>query len=283
MILQEIVAWKREELKARKEKKKLLDLKARLSCAPPARNFVQAIKRKGNLASLIAEIKKASPSRGVFCSSFSPQKVACAYERAGARAISVITEQKYFLGNPDYLQQVRAVSSLPLLCKDFIIDPYQIYEARLWGADAVLLITAVLSRGELVDFLGLVSETGMSALVEVHTSHELSVALEAGAEIIGINNRDLNTFQTDLNVTSALAPLVPKEKVVVSESGVRTFEDIRNLSDFGVDAVLVGEALMCAPDPEGAVRRLLGKDINDGLPGIEREIGLLGVEAGAEG
>jgi indole-3-glycerol phosphate synthase len=207
---------------------------------------------------LIAEIKKASPSRGLICRDFNPRQIACLYQEAGASAISVLTDERFFQGHPDFLKVVKEVTSLPLLRKDFIIDEYQIYQSRLLGADAVLLIAAILGRQQLVEYICYVKELGMAALVEVHTHDELCRVLETEALLVGINNRNLHTFQVDLGVTYQLISAVPKERVVVSESGICSREDVIGLAEAGVDAVLVGEALMGAGDIRAAVAELLG-------------------------
>ena len=207
---------------------------------------------------MIAEVKKASPSRGLIRADFDPAEIAAAYEEAGASAISVLTDEKNFQGRLEYLEAVHRAVSLPVLQKDFIIDPYQVYEARAALADAILLIVAALCREELTEFMALAEELGMASLVEVHTSEELDVALEVGAKVIGINNRNLQTFETKLETTLELAPKIPSDRILVSESGIFTRADVERLMAAGVDAVLVGEALMREPDPGTKVRELLG-------------------------
>ena len=207
---------------------------------------------------LIAEVKKASPSKGLIRPDFDPVEIAKTYEQAGASAISVLTDEKYFQGRLDYLKAVREAVGLPLLRKDFIIDPYQIYEARAAGADAILLIVAALSKSELSEFMILADELGMASLVEVHAAEELDIALETGVRIIGINNRNLQTFETKLETTLELAARVPPDKVLVSESGIFTRADVERLMEVGVDAILVGESLMREPDPGVKVKELLG-------------------------
>ncbi len=229
-----------------------------LPTAPPAitltRGFARALAAPG--MSLIAEVKKASPSRGVIRADFHPTEIAQAYERADARAISVLTDEKYFQGKLAYLEEVRAACGLPLLRKDFIIHPAQIFEA-VGRADAVLLIVAALAPATLAEFLALAAGCGLDTLVEVHDRAELEIALEAGAPVIGINNRDLRTFTIDLRTTFALLPFIPADRVVVSESGVKTAADVTALREAGVHAVLVGESLMSKPDIAAAVRELL--------------------------
>ncbi|NPV26635.1 MAG: indole-3-glycerol phosphate synthase TrpC [Firmicutes bacterium] len=258
MFLERIVAHKREEVARLQTCFPVKELKKRAADAPPTRDFYQAIQRDGPQVNLIAEIKKASPSRGVIRADFCPREIARTYDLAGAKAISVLTEEKFFLGHPKYLQQVKAVTPLPLLRKDFIIVPYQVYESRVLGADAILLIAAILEQSQLEECLGLAGELGLAVLVEVHTAAELTRVLATGAEIIGINNRNLDDFQTDLATTFSLAPSVPAGKVVVSESGIRTAAEIGWLAASGVHAVLVGETLMQAADIGQAVKRLIG-------------------------
>ncbi|HHW39911.1 MAG TPA: indole-3-glycerol phosphate synthase TrpC [Syntrophomonadaceae bacterium] len=258
MILDQIVSAKREEVARLREAFPLHRLRRQAEEAPPARDFLRALKRTGGQVNLIAEIKRASPSRGVIRPDFDPPALAREYESAGAKAISVLTDERFFQGHPEHLRRVREAVALPVLRKDFIIDPVQIYESRLLGADAVLLIAAVLEQSRLEDCLALARELGMAALVEVHTEEELYRVLRTGARIIGINNRDLATFKTDLSTTFNLAPLIPPGRVVVSESGIRTGEDLVRLAERGIDSVLVGEALMRAPDVAAEIRRLLG-------------------------
>jgi indole-3-glycerol phosphate synthase len=257
-ILDDIVAAKREELEQGKSEVPIEALERRISAQPRPLNFSGAL--LGDQVRLIAEIKKASPSRGLLSPDFDPVALADTYAENGAAAISVLTDPR-FQGTLDHLASVKEVvqaRGIPVLRKDFLFDPYQVYEARACGADAVLLIVSILTPQKLADFLSLGRELGMECLVEVHTPEELQAALDAGAEIIGINNRDLRTFHTDLAVTRELAQLVPKGKVIVSESGISTEEDMRDLKDLGVNAALVGEALVTAPDVGAKVRELAG-------------------------
>lgn len=262
MILDRILADKRVELAERKAKKPLAELVSAVRQTPQARDFRSAIARKPTVPNsrirLIAELKKASPSKGLIRADFDPVAIARVYEKAGASALSVLTDERYFQGRLEYLTAVRDAVELPILRKDFVIDPYQIYEARVAHADAVLLIVAALEKKVLTELLAVTGNLGMAALVEVHASDELDVALESGAEIIGINNRDLRTFETNLRTTLELAPRVPEDKVLVSESGIFTRRDVERLMDAGVDAILVGEALMREANIEGKVRELLG-------------------------
>jgi len=207
---------------------------------------------------LIAEVKKASPSKGLIRADFDPVQIAKTYEAAGASAISVLTDEKYFQGRLEYLTAVHDAVSLPTLRKDFIIDAYQVYESRAAKADAILLIVAALDAGRLRDLMALATELGMASLVEAHSSEELDIALEVAARIIGINNRNLQTFETKLETTLELASRVPGDRVLVSESGIFTRSDVERLMAVGVDAILVGESLMREPDPGMKVRELLG-------------------------
>jgi indole-3-glycerol phosphate synthase len=254
-ILDTIVAAKRRELGERKEAVPLKVLKRRVAEREAARDFAGALKQPGT--GLIAEAKKASPSKGLLCPDFDAVRLARTYERAGAAAVSVLTEAEHFLGSLDYLTAVKETVSIPVLRKDFIFDPYQVYESAAAGADVLLLIAAMLTAAQLKRLHGLTADIGLASLVEVHNEAEMKRAIEAGAGIIGINNRDLRTFEVDLGVTEKLAPLAPPEAVIVSESGVRTREDIRRLADAGIDAVLVGETLITCQDIPGTIRELL--------------------------
>ena len=257
-ILDRIVADKRQELAAAKAATPLAELKARLGEAPPLRAFAEAL--RGPSIRLIAEVKKASPSRGVLRADFDPVRLARQYAEAGAAAISVLTDEEHFQGSLAHLAAIRGAlpDGPPLLRKDFLFDEYQLYEARCHGADAVLFITAILDTALLSRLITLADSLGMAALVEVHDEPELKRALAAGGEIIGINNRDLRTFEVDLATTERLRPLVPPEKTIVAESGIFTRDDMRRLAACGVNAVLIGEALVTAADPRAKVRELLG-------------------------
>ena len=211
----------------------------------------------GEHTRLIAEVKRASPSRGILCPDFNPVELAKSYAQGGATAISVLTEANYFEGSLDHLAAVREEVSLPLLRKDFIFDPYQIYESRAYGADALLLIVAILSQEQFEELLWLSRSLGLSCLVEVHSEDEVERALLSQAKIIGINNRDLNTFTVDIKTTRRLRPLIPPERMVVSESGIGSRGDIEKLKGWGVNAVLVGEALVTASDVPAKVRELI--------------------------
>jgi indole-3-glycerol phosphate synthase len=225
------------------------------------RSFYNALDRDDRL-NLIAEIKKASPSKGLLREEYDPVEIAIDYESHGAAAISILTEEDYFLGSLEHLRSVRPNVSRPLLRKDFIFDPYQVYEAAGAGADAILLIVAILDAATLASLIQLAEQTGLDALVEVHDRQELNIALGAGAKIIGINNRNLKTFRVDLHNTLQLAPHVPDAAILVSESGIHTADDIRMLRDVGCDAFLIGEAFMKAEKPGRALRELMIRSLN---------------------
>jgi len=259
MILDDIITIKRAELSAVREALPLRQLEALVKSAPETRGFARALAcDTGTKNRIIAEIKKASPSKGVIRHIFDPVVTAREYEHAGATAISVLTEERFFQGSLSYLRQVKTECGLPVLRKDFIIDPYQVYEARAFGADALLLIVAALDAGLLRELLALSDSLQLDALVEVHTRDELTIAIDTGARIIGINNRDLRTFTTDIATTIALCPAIPDDRIVVSESGINTADDIRRLKDAGVDAFLIGEALMREPSPGVKLKELIG-------------------------
>lgn len=257
MILDQIVANSKRELES---KKRLLTLqevqKAALKQLPPL-DFASAL--RGDRLRLIAEVKKASPSRGVIRPDFNPVQIAQIYADNGAAAISVLTETKYFQGSLNHLKNIKNAlgNRLPLLRKDFILDPYQVYESRAYGADGLLLIVAILTSERLTELLQLSHSLGMSCLVEVHNEAELDIALNNGAMVIGINNRDLRTFAVDITITQRLRPLIPSDRIVVSESGIRDRKDMEKLRQWGVDAVLIGEAFMSAPDIAARMRELL--------------------------
>lgn len=257
MILDEIVAYKKEELALAKRRLPLADVKARAADAGPLRGFGRALAEGGGIR-LIAEVKKASPSKGVIRQDFDPLAIAKTYASSGASCLSVLTEQKYFQGDLAYLSGIRSAVELPLLRKDFLVDAYQVYEARAAGADAILLIAACLERREMEDLLGIATDLGLDVLVESHTAKELDRTLLAGAKIVGINNRDLLTFAVSLDTTFGLLQDIPDDRTVVSESGISTREDVVRLAQAGVDAVLVGESLMREQDIGKKVKELLG-------------------------
>ena len=257
MILDEIVAYKKKELLETKRAIPFADQKERAADAGPTRGFGKAL-LSGTGIRLIAEVKKASPSKGVIREDFDPVKIAGTYEGAGAACLSVLTEKKYFQGDLGYLAAIRKSVGLPLLRKDFIIDEYQIFEARAAGADAILLIAACLDKRQMEDLLGTAEEIGLDVLVESHTSKELDKSLVAGARIVGINNRDLTSFTVSLQTTFDLLKDIPDDRIVVSESGIKSRDDVAKLERAGVDAILVGESLMREKDIGKKVKELLG-------------------------
>ncbi len=255
-ILAEIVDYKKQFVLESKQRTPQKHLEEIARSAGRGRGFLKTLRGPG--CALIAEIKSASPSKGAIRSDLDPLAVARAYEDNGASCISVLTDEKYFGGSLARLAAVRREVRLPILRKDFIIDTYQLYEARSAGADAVLLIAACLDDQRLRTFMGVTRSLGMDSLVEVHDRGELDRAVTAGAKLIGINNRDLRTFKTDLTVTGDLAPFAPKNSVIVSESGITGPEDVRRVHALGANAVLVGESLMLAVDIGAAVREFAG-------------------------
>jgi len=257
-ILDTIVTAKQEEVARAKTALPEAVLRDRLAGAPPPRDFSAAL-WGGPPVRLIAEVKKASPSAGVIREDFDPVAIARIYQEHGASCLSVLTDEPYFQGSLEYLRQIRAAVELPVLRKDFIIDPYQVLEARAAGADAVLLIAECLSGGALGRLHDAIVELGMTPLVELYEPANLARVLAAGARLVGINNRDLKTFQTDLEHTIRLRPQIPDDRLVVGESGIRTRADVERLEAAGVDAILVGESLMARPDVGAAVDELLGK------------------------
>ncbi|MGB2692391.1 MAG: indole-3-glycerol phosphate synthase TrpC [Thermodesulfobacteriota bacterium] len=256
MILDEIIENKTSEVEVSKISLPLEQIQEQIKDALPSRNFFQAINPEGELK-IISEVKHASPSKGIFREDFDPVEIAKSYSAGGASAISVLTDEKYFRGSLSYLKSIRAEVETPLLRKDFIVDPYQVYEARLFGADAILLIVAALDQPSLSNLLELTHSLQMNAIVEVHDEHELDRALEADARIIGINNRDLRTFDVNLNVSIKLSKRVPKDKIVIAESGIGSIEDIDNLRAEGVHVFLIGETFMKAPDPGQKLAELI--------------------------
>ncbi|MFH1407284.1 MAG: indole-3-glycerol phosphate synthase TrpC [Candidatus Omnitrophota bacterium] len=254
MILSEILHHKKSAVD---ERKRLKPLNAFTKTTLTAKRGFKDHLKKENHICLIAEVKRASPSAGEIVSHFDPKTIAEIYSTAGANAISVLTEEKFFLGKLGYLKAVRDVVELPVLQKDFIIDPYQIHEAAAYGADAVLLIADILSEEEIKKFIALCKELSLDALVEAHTQEDVEKALAAGAQLIGINNRDLHTFKVDIATTERLIRFIPKEKVIVSESGIKTHNDVSYLRSLGVHAVLIGEAFLRSPDMGAKVREIM--------------------------
>ncbi|MFC5448097.1 indole-3-glycerol phosphate synthase TrpC [Paenibacillus aestuarii] len=259
MFLDKIVATKRLEVEAM-ESFSITEAERRIAEMPNCRGFQQALTaRRNRPMGLIAEVKKASPSKGLIREDFEPAALAQAYEHAGADCISVLTDVQYFQGNNAYLSAVRSAVQIPLLRKDFIIDEKQIYEARLIGADAILLIAAILSQQQMKLYLSLAAALGMDALVEVHDREELERALELDTQLIGVNNRNLKTFVTDLHTTEELISFIPANKTVVSESGISSRDDMAYLQQIGAQAVLIGEHFMRQPVVETAVYDLMGE------------------------
>lgn len=258
MILDKIATAKKIKVQEEKQAVPLAELLAGLKDCPSPRDFKLSLQR-GKKPGIIAEIKKASPSKGVIKTDFNVLEIAECYEQSGVEAISVLTEEAYFLGDSRYLSTVSKLVSVPVLRKDFIIDPYQIYQSRVLGADIILLIAALLSREELIAFQNIAGEIGLQCLVEVHDREELEVVLDTQAEIIGINNRNLKTFVTSLQTTETLRALIPQGKVVISESGIRSRQDIEYLQALDVQGVLVGESLMRAESIEEKLKDLRGE------------------------
>ena len=261
-ILEEIVWHKEKEVDQMRERLPLLELRKQVQDAPPVRDFAEALRRGKTQPALIAEVKKASPSKGVIRKNFNPVQIAQAYEQGGASCLSVLTDAKFFGGSFDNLSLIRGSVDLPLLCKEFIVYPYQIYMARAKGADAVLLIAAVLSDQDLQYFVKITQTVGMTALVEVHTLEELDRALAvAGVTLVGINNRNLEDFSVDLQTTCQLLqqrlPALKERGIgVVSESGLQTKDDLQVVQQAGANAVLIGESLVKQPDPQAAITAL---------------------------
>jgi indole-3-glycerol phosphate synthase len=264
-ILHDILQRTRADVLDRRARAPLAELKARCRDCPPARDFMGALRRErgtdGRRAGpirVIAEVKKASPSKGVIRADFAPAELAHAYARAGAQAISVLTDEPFFQGSLEDLTAVRKAVDLPILRKDFHVDPYQLWEARAAGADAILLIVAALEPAELLDLMGLSRELTLAALAEVHTRQELETVLTCGARLVGINNRDLQSFAVSLDTTFGLIPHVPPDVVLLSESGIGRREEVARLASAGVDGILVGEGLLRHEDVGEALRNLVG-------------------------
>lgn len=256
--LKEIVLKKKERLTLAKQALPEEELKNKLQGLSPARPFIEAISKPRQI-SLIAEIKKSSPSKGLIRENFNHQEIAGIYQEAGVQAISVLTEEDFFSGNINFINEVKAVTQAPVLRKDFIIEPYQIYESRFYGADAVLLIAGLLTQDEITNMTGIAAELGLDCLVEVHEEKELKKVLKLkNIPLIGINNRDLHTLETDFKTTEKLFPLIPKDKVVVVESGIKSYQDVLFLKILGVSAVLIGTAFMEAPDIRKRVEEVMG-------------------------
>ena len=257
-VLSRILARKAEEVASRRARTPLTEVIARAADAPATRGFAKAIEAKiaAGHAAVIAEVKKASPSKGVLRADFRPADIAASYERGGAACLSVLTDVDFFQGHDDYLLQARAACALPVLRKDFTVDDYQVHEARAMGADCVLLIVAALDDARLGGLCDLAMGLGLDVLVEVHDADELERALQTASPLIGINNRNLRTFDVSLDTTLALQAAVPADRRLVTESGIFERGDVRRMRDAGIDAFLVGEAFMRAEDPGTALRSL---------------------------
>lgn len=258
-VLDQIVADKRQEINQAKVSRPLTEIEALLPEAPPVRDFVAALKNADGIG-LIAEVKKASPSAGIIREDFNPVAIASAYQANGAACLSVLTDEPYFQGHLDYLKAVRTAVDVPVLRKDFIIDPYQVVEARAAGADCILLIAECLDDCHLRELYFQASELGMECLIEIYDPENLERVLKLDPPLLGINNRDLKTFVTELSHTTDLAKDVPAGTLLVSESGIRTHDDVVHLQQFGVKGILVGESLMRQEDIGQAVRQLLGRE-----------------------
>ena len=257
-VLQKILDVKRAEVRVARAAVPLAEMERRARSAPPARDFVGALRAKTGAGrpAVIAEVKRASPSKGLLRADFRPADLARSYERGGAACLSVLTDREFFQGAPEHLLEARGACALPVLRKDFILDPYQVYEARALGADCILLIAAALPLAQLRELEAVARELGMAVLAEVHDASELESALALETPLIGINNRNLRTFETRLETTLALGARVPAPRIVVTESGIGTVSDVRLLRDAGIQAFLVGEAFMRAEDPGKALSRL---------------------------
>jgi len=259
-ILTRILARKREELEAARKAVPLAEIERRAAAAPPPRDFTGALRARiaAGLPAVIAEVKKASPSKGVLREDFDPAAIAKSYEAGGAACLSVLTDRDFFQGAPEDLAQARAACSLPVLRKDFLTEPYQVYEARAMGADCILLIAAALARQDMQGLEASARSLGMAVLVEVHDAVELEAALSLKTPLLGINNRNLRSFETRLETTLDLLERVPEDRLVVTESGILASADVARMRARSVHAFLVGEAFMRAPDPGGALRQLFG-------------------------
>jgi len=256
-ILERILQRKSEEIEAGQAHAPMKELLARSRDCLPVRGFELALKRVSQQGpAVIAEIKKASPSAGIIRENFQPGEIASSYAKAGAACLSVLTDVDFFKGDPEYLQQARKACHLPVLRKDFIIDPWQIHESRVMGADCILLIVSALEQAILQDLLNLAKETGMDVLVEVHDEAEMERALRLDHDLIGVNNRNLNTFETSLETSERLKRMLSGDQLLVTESGIRTVGDVKRMQDSGINTFLVGEAFMRETDPGQALKRM---------------------------
>jgi indole-3-glycerol phosphate synthase len=259
-ILREIIAVKREEIAAAKARESPAALQSRAEACAPVRDFAGALRARiaAGRAAVIAEVKKASPSKGVLRADFDPAEIGASYARGGAACLSVLTDVQFFQGAPEHLRAARGASGLPVLRKDFIVDEYQVAQARVWGADCILLIVAALDRARLKDLEAAARALGLAVLVEVHDARELDDALELATPLVGINNRDLRTFNVSLATTLDLLPRIGGDRLVITESGILAAGDVARMRAAGVHAFLVGEAFMRAPDPGTELARLFG-------------------------
>ncbi len=256
-ILKEIIQRKKERILLAKQQLSEDDLKTKIQNLKPARSFIEAINKPKQI-SLIAEIKRQSPSQGIIRQDFNLQDIARIYQESGVQAISVLTEEDYFGGNIYYINEVKNIVSCPILRKDFILEPYQVYESRYYGADAILLIADLLSKEKLFELMQVAQGLGLACLVEIHDEKELKKVLSLKAPLIGINNRDLHTLEVDFKITEKLFPLIPKDQILVVESGIKSYQDILFLKILGVNAVLIGQAIMEAGDIKEKVEELMG-------------------------
>jgi indole-3-glycerol phosphate synthase len=256
-FLKEIIAKKKERIILAKQNMPEEELKAKIQGMAPTRTFLEAINKPRQI-SLIAEIKKASPSRGIIRQDFNLTDIAKAYQEAGVQAVSVLTEEDYFQGNISYINEVKNIIDVPVLRKDFILEPFQVYESRLSGADAILLIADLLTKDDLTGLMQIAQDLGMACLVEVHDEKELKKVLSLKVPLIGINNRSLRTLEVDFKTTERLFPLIPKDKTVVVESGIRTRQDVLFLKILGINACLIGETFMEAQDIKKKVEEVMG-------------------------
>ncbi|GAB3754120.1 indole-3-glycerol phosphate synthase TrpC [Lysobacter olei] len=257
-ILNRILARKAEEIEQRSRVRPLGELRARAAQQAPTRGFVRAIQRKLDAgdAAVIAEVKKASPSKGLIRKDFDPAVIARSYEAGGAACLSVLTDVDFFQGSNAYLGEARAACRLPVIRKDFIIDPYQVYEARMIGADAILLIVAALEDGPMIEMANLAHELGMDVLVEVHDIDELERALQTDCQLVGVNNRNLRTFEVSLDTSLELKAAMPADRIMVTESGIATRDDVARMRGAGIHTFLVGESFMRQPDPGAALKAM---------------------------
>lgn len=257
-VLRDILRRKREEVRERRSKRSLASLESAITEQSVPRGFARAVQAAAGepRSAVIAEVKKASPSKGVIRPDFDPPQIAASYERGGAACLSVLTDVDFFQGADDYLRAARAACGLPVLRKDFVIDPYQVVEARALGADAILLIVAALEQEQMLELAAAATDVGCDVLVEIHDRAELDRALDVESTLLGINNRDLHTFTSTLDTTFGLLPYVPADRIVVTESAIHTREDVARMRDAGVHAFLVGEAFMRAEEPGKKLREL---------------------------